>query len=834
MASFVGIFVWWALSVVLAVLAWPLSERLFRHLPDRGLGLARLVGWLATGYVAWILGFAVNHALVSAVAFGLLGALAWRLWRIRAAEHKAFLQGHSGLIFLYEAAFFALLLIWSLVRMKHPNIEGQEKFMDFAFFNSILRSPSLPPADPWMAGEGLFINYYYFGYFLNAHFARLTGVSPDIAYNLAVSNNFALCGVAMLSLGYNLTRSLWAGLAGLLGLQVFGNLHAVLQVLGIQWKEGFNWWEPTRLIKDVHAGGRYLNDWWWSASPQALQKAGLTAAAARDGLISEFPVFSFLHGDLHPHFSALPLTLLLLALGLNLVKSPDPAPLSLGRRFDARWQAFLALVLALGAIFMANTWDLPSAGLMASLLLLAQQHAQGQLGQGRWLKQWLLPSGLLLAGLLAAALPFLAFFINPAQKGFGFHGARTGLRDTLVFWGFFLAVLLPYACLRLRDQALGRAEEPVPAPAKAKPAARPKPGLCAGCGAKLRPGKLICGQCGLRQPEPEPETAGAFAAAPVLPAPAWVQAWLDLLARPAQAWRHPAVRYGALPLAGGWLWLLAARPTLAVFTLLALAACLGLAARGASREALFTWALVLVAALLVGLCELVYLRDVFEGNPSLTRMNTVFKFYFQAWVLLAAALPFALHDSFRRLLRRPLGLGVAHGALLALLGLGALAYPVKAIGSVWAGWDRWQGLPPTLDGAAWFKRDHPDDYALVQRMRREIPGQPVVAEACGGAYTRFARVSSYTGFRALLGWANHQSQWRREWPHQAERDCAELYDTLDLAAARRLIDQYGVQYVFVGQMEREKHGASGGLAKFAQLGRPVMRQGASVLYQIHR
>jgi uncharacterized membrane protein len=841
LASFVGIFVWWALSVLLAVLAWPLTYRLFKFLPDRGLGLSRLVGWLFSGYLAWLLGFAFNHAATTLVSFAVLGVLAYKLYEPRKAEHQAFLSANGNLVFVYEMAFFFLLLTWSLVRMKHPNIEGQEKFMDFAFFNSILRDTQLPPADPWLAGEGHHINYYYFGYFLNANFARLTQLSPDYTYNLAVSNNFALCGVAMLSLGYNLTRKLWAGVAGLLALQVFGNLHGALQVLKVQWTGAFNWWEPTRLIKDVHAGGKYLNDWWWSASPAVLQKAGLGADAARDGLISEFPVFSFLHGDLHPHFSALPLTLLLLALGLNLLKSPDPQPLGLSRRWDSRWQGFTALALALGAIFMANTWDLPSAGLMASLLLLAQQHSLGQLEGRRLVQQWLLPSALLLLGLLLAALPFILFFNNPADKGFGLHGARTGLRDSLVFWGLFLAVLLPYSVLRLMSLAQGEAAPPSPAaPRGAAPrsgqAPRPaKPTACPDCGAKLRPGKAICGQCGARITAPELEPEAAMAEAAVLPPPAWVAAWLSLFKRPAQAFGHASVRFGAPVLAVAWLAALVLAPTTALFSALALLSALILAARGASREGQFAAAAALVASLFIILTEYVYLRDVFEGNPSLTRMNTVFKFYFQAWVLLAVALPFALHFAFKALLSRAFALRVSYGVLLGALALGALAYPVKAIAFVWEDWDRWQRIgQPTLDGAAWFKRDYPADYALVQRMRSEIPGQPVIAEACGGAYTRFARVSSYTGFRAVLGWANHQSQWRKQWPSQTEADCGELYQTQDLPRARALLDQYQVEYVFVGQLEREKHGASGGLDKFAQLGAPVMSEGSSVLYRVHR
>jgi uncharacterized membrane protein len=831
LASFVGIFVWWALSVVLGLIAWPLTYRLFKFLPDRGLGLTRLVGWLVTGYLAWILGFGFNHALTSFIAFGLLALLSWRLYQPRQTEHKTWLAANGNLVFVYEVAFFMLFFIWSLVRMKHSNIEGQEKFMDFAFLNSILRDSRLPPADPWLAAPHNYINYYYFGYFLNASFARLTFLSPDLLYNLAVSNNFALCGVAMLSLGYNLTRAFWPGIAGLLALEVFGNLHGALQVLGIGWRQGFSWWEPTRLIKDVVKDGHYLNGWWWSASDSSLAAAGLTADAAKDGLISEFPAFSFLHGDLHPHFTALPLTLLLLALGLNLVKSTDSAPLSLSARWDERTQGWLAFALVLGSIFMANTWDLPSAGLLAALLLLAQQHAAGQLTGPKWLKQWLLPAALLLPALLVAALLFVLFFHNPADKGFGFHGARTGLHDTLVFWGLFLSVLIPATALRLRHLALG---EPSPKGAKKSEASRAVKAapaaerVCGSCGAKIRPGKAFCSQCGTPYAEPEAPIADAES----LSAPAWAQAWLQLLVDPAKAFQHASVRIGLPILMALLLAALVKAPTAFVFLSLALGSALVLAARGASREGLFAAATVLVGSCLVLLCEAVYLKDVFSGNPNLTRMNTVFKFYFQAWILFAAALPFALKAAWD--LIKNGSARIAYGVALGLLAIGALVYPAKAIAFVWADWDQWSRLPPSLDGAQWMRRDYPADYSAILKIRDQIDGQPVLAEAVGGAYTHFARVSAYTGLRAVVGWGNHESQWRKDWPQQQEHDVDELFQTLDPNRARQIIQQYGVDYVFVGQLEQQKYAASGGLGKFAQLGQPVVNEGGSILYRINK
>ncbi|HTB33413.1 MAG TPA: DUF2298 domain-containing protein, partial [bacterium] len=523
----------------------------------------------------------------------------------------------------------------------------------------------------------------------------------------------------------------------------------------------------------------------------------------------------------------LPLELLLLALGLNLVKSPERSPLQLAKRFDHAAESMLALVLALGAVFMGNTWDLPACGLLVSLLLLAQLHGSGKLGEAGWLKAWLLPSVLLLAGLGLAAAPFLLFFSNPAH-GFALHHARTGLRDVLVFWGVFLAGLLPYAWLRVRALAEGDADDDPGSPAKAPAKAAVR--LCPSCGAKLRPGKERCGQCGTAYGAP----ASLVDAAKVLGPPAWLKAWLSLATQPAKAFKDPTVRVGAPLLGLAWLACFCVWPCAAVFGLLAGLSLAALLARGGGREGLFVAALALVASLLVLLCEFGYLRDVFEGNLSLLRMNTVFKFYFQAWVLLSVALPYAAWWALKRLRQRAFGWGVGYGAALGALCLAALVYPVKAVAYVWADYDG-SGRVPTLDGADWMLHEMPADYAAIQDLRRDVPGQPVILEAEGGAYSHYARVAAYTGFRAVVGWGNHESQWRKDWPTQQEHDVDELYNTLDLARARQLLQQYQVEYVVVGQMEREKYGSNPfALDKFAQLGAPVVQEQGTLVYRVNQ
>ena len=80
--------------------------------------------------------------------------------------------------------------------------------------------------------------------------------------------------------------------------------------------------------------------------------------------ITEFPFFTFLYGDLHAHMMAIPFTLLVIGLGLALV---------VGLRTSSNLWAVVsaeALALALGSLWVINSWDYPSY-LLLTLALLA-------------------------------------------------------------------------------------------------------------------------------------------------------------------------------------------------------------------------------------------------------------------------------------------------------------------------------------------------------------------------------------------------------------------------------------------------------------------------------
>ncbi len=98
------------------------------------------------------------------------------------------LKRYWFLIACEELLFLTVLYIWAYVHSFAPDIHGLEKYMDYGFVNSFMRSTYLPPRDMWFAPYS--INYYYFGHLITAMLTKLTGMPTAITFNLDISNNF--------------------------------------------------------------------------------------------------------------------------------------------------------------------------------------------------------------------------------------------------------------------------------------------------------------------------------------------------------------------------------------------------------------------------------------------------------------------------------------------------------------------------------------------------------------------------------------------------------------------------------------------------------------------
>jgi len=868
------ILAWWLWSTALGALALPLAWRVFTRLPDRGLGFVRPLGILVSGYLLWI-GGSIGlwpGGLAGSLA-GVLLLAAASLWAARGRwrEIGAWLRERWGLVAVTEGLFLAAFLGWALVRACNPDIVATEKPMELAFLNSVLRSTTFPPADGWLSGYA--ISYYYFGYILLGHLATLTATPGAVAFNLGIALWFGLVVAATFSLLVNLLSArdgrlrLAGGLLGPLFVVLTGNLQGFLEMLHslrLFWRtlpdgalaSRFWPWLDIVDLSDPPGGAigfiptRYL--WWWRAS-RVVHDATLTGAKIE--VIDEFPFFSFLLADNHPHLLALPFVLLAVAFALQVYLSGRRMPAPMMR---ARLTAPPLTTALWGALVLGVGGAAAGAALRIAALAPAGEIIAGAL-------RWALLLGL--GGALLVVFSYVVLGLIPSlltASEFCVAAFAFGALAFLNTWDLpiYLVLLLATLWWQTRARTTGEGARVLFGTAAALGVAAVLLFLPWYPSFRSQLGGILPN---LAFPTRLSQFGVMFATA-LVPLVVWLlggvrRAWhredlrlllllglgipLGLLVI---SWAlagflavaDPSLIDQALTKIGAESWRqalggIAERRLTRSWTALGLGGMVALAAilltqirRGASPHEgsgtdvrPFIGLLVGIAGLLTLAPEFVYLRDGFGD-----RMNTIFKFYFAAWILWGLAAAYAVTELWPR---RP-SLGGALRTLALVPVLLGLAYPILATSTITSGFTPEQG--PTLDGASHLAREAPDDYAAIEWIHATLP-RGIVAEAArsGSSYSGYGRIATHTGLVAVLGWDFHEWQWRGSWAEQGTRvqDLTTLYTTRDWLEAKAIMDRYAIDYVYAGSLEAATYKPLS-LTKFAIFLQEIYRNDTVVIY----
>ena len=780
------ILAWLVALWVLSLVGFPVGSTLcgLGRLADRGWAVSRVLALLTLAWVTWIggtLGIIPNSAGGIGAALAVMGIGAgWLAYRQR-AELADFFRRRWKVVLTTELLFLAVFAFWALVISEAPAINHTEKPMDFGILNAVANADGFPPEDQWLSGHS--IAYYYGGHYVAAMLSTLTGVATDKAYNLAVATVPAMLAAGILGLVYNVLRFAGAralpaagtGLLTGLGVTMLGNLSGVLELAYVRGVGGAWFWDwvAVKGLEAPSGGESWLPDgfWWWWRGTRVIDTLTETGTSL-DYTITEVPFFSFLLGDLHAHVTSLPFVTLVLTLTLALLVSPRAPGLNWLRR---RPGEAAALALALGSLAFINAWDFPLYLAIVAMAAVAcwsawrihldevETDANGA-ASGSILALAVGRAALLAGGLVAAGvalfLPFYQSFDSQAGGILPVTGPATRPFHFLVVMG-------------------------VPAFLAAALVARSLPALMAQTAGK----RLLVWP------------VAGFSIAPFF-------VWLIAVAVVV------SLKPDDTTLADGLVWhrIVLTIPLLAMGGLATYCGLVLAASRRPMQWLVF--ALILAAAgfyLLAG-AELFRIVDLFGS-----RMNTVFKVYYQAWVLLGIAGGVGIYYIVAGPVRLRLAdyrtgiykaAGMAWAVLAAGLILASAYYPVAAVLDR-TGWfqDGASRGDNTLAGLDFLRRGEPGEYDAITWLNNEAgPGR--IVEAVGDGYSHYGRISGATGRATVLGWEGHQRQWRGDDSAFAGRghDVETIYQGNEGEETLRLLGVYGVRWVVVGPREREAYG----------------------------
>jgi YYY domain-containing protein len=595
--------------------------------------------------VSWYCGLA--QIPVQAALLPFLGLAAWHLY------HRAYRIDELKSEWHWEALFLVCFFLMLDIRFVNPTISYAEKFMDHGFLASVIRNPVVPPLDPWFAGGYLNV-YYYLGYWMLGCLAIVSGVPSTIAFNLSLPTVFALSAISLYAIGtLLLDRFRWLTLIVL----ILPNPALIYQ-----------------LITGTAVNPAYDSSLSWLGTRTITNT------------INEYPLFSFVWGDVHAHVVSIFNQIFLIFLLLFVYRKWE----TLDRTAKGITMALIAI--SLGSMPLINTWDvLIYAPIVLVIGLFILWRNRTSIDRSAW--------AFLLAVPPLSILCYLPFYIQLKANTGTIALVRTP-SDPLQFLfvnGLFIAVF--FALL--------------------VPEVRKRP-------------------------------------------------WFLLAALPFAIAGYIAAAIAIIPLA--------------YFAV--------------KEDRDFADILAVFGLAILVICELFYMKD--NMGETYFRMNTVFKCYLPAWLMLGTAAFVKIGQWLSSWNRVPIlaNRTTIIVTIIVVCLLFAAPFSIKYQSGYGTG---------TLDGLTYLSNTHPGDAGAVAYLR-SLPGNEILVEAEGGDYTYYSRISSFTGIPAIIGQPFHEFMWRSDntgWFATRKADIRDIYEQPDLTIP--LMKKYNATLLVVGETERGRY-----------------------------
>ena len=762
------------LAVVGTALAAPLFEFVFGTL------LLIPVGRFLLGWGLLKVGYDAPNGIVSlalyAISFLAVVGLAYKVFgrRTEKVERAEF----------YPIAFFAVIFSFAYALcMQWPDfIDLGERLRDYSMLASSIDSPVVPK-EPWM--EGIKLNYYVYWYRFGNLLSTVLGMYAWEAYHAILSFSIALYAAVIFQIVRVILKG-GVGIAALAGFFIpFGANVAGIYCLkraeqGFGWESDNGWWGPSRVLQ---------------------------------GAIDEFPAWSFLLGDAHPHFlniAALPFFVLILYRILT----------STGDVMHRFTQALLFVVGSALFLKASNAWEVPMwGGTVACIAVLAAFRfvtptSDLQLGSFRELPPFQIVKAVCGTLVLVATLFGVLRFYDQASPGRSIVLLLVGISFFVMSFPFHL----------LPKDILGRVST-----------IRPSPMWTAFwillfttlwlSGNHIVPPDQIPPKL-VRQPTQVTTTAEFFMH--------WGVHALFLTLGSLLLLRLSVQSVILVAFLG--LSMLYDKAALYIYCLMALQVVRILAEKESGEEAswsrVFEDGLVISGLVLVLTPEIVFLDDSYGAD--IDRMNTIFKLYTTAWGVLGIGAVSVMIRTLRKFEPRFAEYGrvvpVSAGVAVALgLAIGCKNFYTHTMGMRENGRED-PTFEAKLEGLGEANRWHPGSAGVIRALRKLPKGR--VLEAQGRAYSYTAFVSTLSSQPSYLGWPNHINLLNKVYGEVSRRESVtkEIYNENDCATRKALAKKEMISYIVVGTLEKKAY--PGAEMKDYSCFASVIKSGDYVLYQI--
>ena len=823
-----------AALLLFGLASFPLAVRLFPLSRSGGFTLAKPLGLLSCGLLVWTLTYLKIGRLN--LVFILLSAalLAFCCWYPKTLR-DGFIEfirseGSIGNIAAEETIFALVLTLLCFFKGIYPDINGQEKFMDYGFLMSMVRNSRLPANDMWLSGYS--INYYYFGQYIYAFITRLCMIRTGVAYTVSMCCSVALPFAMCYSIGQMLTdgarengfkcgrkTGIVCGILTGCAVCLFGNSHSfyydensigngllrIFSVWGINVGRTDNFFYPDST--------RYIG-----YNPDSALTPGINNGG--DYTIEEFPFYAYLVGDLHAHVCSTMTVLLIFALAVSFISRvyssdvlKDLSSSKTGFRSSIISELkylfcpeTIAIGILLGICQMTNYWDYLIYFIFGSMLLLI-------VNTYRTKKFSTIPGAV---SFILIVFSILGVYLAAAY----FPVAHVILQ--IFVWTSAVIVCALFPCTLTRTSA----------------------GM-----------------------------SFFFATASLISLPFNYN--FEMISNKIASCVNHSSPYQLFILWGTHVIICV---TFILFTIIYRKRVTSRS--GKSGEVSYNnpverffkernpFDVLICGSIIVGIMlliapEIFYVRDIYTGGYL--RSNTMFKFTYAGFIMLSICMIYAV----MRLMFMANNKGEFSTPAFVISIVFCFLLFIPAHYTYAALKQRCGEISisnyKTLDGTAYLStyqspysneqvRGNLTDYMnCIEWFNSEVEGSPVILEAYGLSYTDYNMVSAYTGLPTVCGWQTHEWLWRfhgivdREtnllisdplndvWTRYLtprHNDIDVMYTSDDPVAVRTLLDRYNVEYVIIGDLERGKYSGVDNTSMFASFGRIVYCSGDLMVVQI--